>query len=68
MWGEHMHHGYYPRDAPPKSNQQAQIDMVEEVLKWAGVTKASKARLYFIFNPLYCSLLSSMLWKIYGQR
>ena len=44
MWGEHMHHGYYPRDAPPKSNQQAQIDMIEEVLKWAGVTKASKAR------------------------
>ncbi|GFR45179.1 hypothetical protein Agub_g6567 [Astrephomene gubernaculifera] len=39
MWGEHMHHGYYPRGAPPKSNQQAQQDMIEETLKVAGVTQ-----------------------------
>ncbi|GIL89554.1 hypothetical protein Vretimale_1889 [Volvox reticuliferus] len=38
MWGEHMHHGYYPKGAPPKGNQQAQIDMIEESLKVAGVT------------------------------
>lgn len=25
--------------SPPKSNQQAQVDMVDEVLRWAGVTK-----------------------------
>ncbi|KAF5836056.1 S-adenosyl-L-methionine-dependent methyltransferase, partial [Dunaliella salina] len=37
MWGEHMHHGYYPAGAPPKSNTQAQIDMIEEVIKWASV-------------------------------
>eukprot|EP00200_Dunaliella_tertiolecta_P016780 CAMPEP_0202410218 /NCGR_PEP_ID=MMETSP1128-20130828/18619_1 /ASSEMBLY_ACC=CAM_ASM_000463 /TAXON_ID=3047 /ORGANISM="Dunaliella tertiolecta, Strain CCMP1320" /LENGTH=353 /DNA_ID=CAMNT_0049015685 /DNA_START=22 /DNA_END=1083 /DNA_ORIENTATION=+ len=37
MWGEHMHHGYYPPGAPPKSNTQAQIDMIEEVLKWSDV-------------------------------
>lgn len=43
MWGEHMHHGYYPKGSKPKSNQQAQIDMIEEVLAWAGVTSASKA-------------------------
>ncbi|KAL4425042.1 hypothetical protein ABPG77_001820 [Micractinium sp. CCAP 211/92] len=42
MWGEHMHHGYYPKGGAPKSNQQAQIDMIEETLKWAGVTGASK--------------------------
>ena len=42
MWGEHMHHGYYPKGAAPKSNQEAQIDMIEEVLSWAGVTEASK--------------------------
>uniref|UniRef100_A0A383VH03 Methyltransferase type 11 domain-containing protein n=1 Tax=Tetradesmus obliquus TaxID=3088 RepID=A0A383VH03_TETOB len=42
MWGEHMHHGYYPAGSPPKSNQQAQIDMIEEVLSWAGVTAATK--------------------------
>ncbi|GLI70558.1 hypothetical protein VaNZ11_015480 [Volvox africanus] len=38
MWGEHMHHGYYPKGAPPKSNQQAQVDMIEESLKVAGVS------------------------------
>jgi len=38
MWGEHMHHGYYPKGGKPKSNQQAQIDMIEESLSWAGVT------------------------------
>ncbi|KAG2454116.1 hypothetical protein HYH02_001154 [Chlamydomonas schloesseri] len=42
MWGEHMHHGYYPKGAPVKSNQQAQIDMIEETLKVAGVTQAKK--------------------------
>ncbi|EIE22719.1 S-adenosyl-L-methionine-dependent methyltransferase [Coccomyxa subellipsoidea C-169] len=42
MWGEHMHHGYYPQGGPKKSNQEAQIDMIEEVLSWAGVTEASK--------------------------
>ncbi|EFJ47452.1 hypothetical protein VOLCADRAFT_105162 [Volvox carteri f. nagariensis] len=39
VWGEHMHHGYYPKGAPPKSNQEAQIDMIEETLKVAGVTE-----------------------------
>ena len=43
MWGEHMHHGYYPKGAAPKSNQEAQIDMIEEVLSWAGATSATKA-------------------------
>ena len=44
MWGEHMHHGYYPKDAPPKSNQEAQIDMIEEVLRWAGAESATAVR------------------------
>lgn len=42
MWGEHMHHGYYPKDSPPKSNTQAQIDMIDEVLSWAGVSQVGK--------------------------
>eukprot|EP00891_Asterochloris_glomerata_P008775 jgi/Astpho2/8775/Aster-05331 len=37
MWGEHMHHGYYPQGAPPKSNAQAQIDMIEETLRCASL-------------------------------
>ena len=42
MWGDHLHHGYYPADAASKSNRQAQEDMIEEVLKWAGVTEVNK--------------------------
>lgn len=42
MWGEHLHHGYYAKGGKAKSNAQAQIDMIEEVLKWAGVVKVSK--------------------------
>eukprot|EP00884_Botryococcus_braunii_P011260 jgi/Botrbrau1/20134/Bobra.0173s0036.1 len=42
MWGDHMHHGYYPKDGPAKTNQEAQIDMINESLKWAGVSSAKK--------------------------
>ena len=36
VWGEHMHHGYYvPEDRT--DHIQAQIDLIDEVLKWAGV-------------------------------
>ncbi|GAX73431.1 hypothetical protein CEUSTIGMA_g883.t1 [Chlamydomonas eustigma] len=41
MWGEHMHHGYYPKGSAPKSNQQAQLDMIEESLSVAGVTEVT---------------------------
>ena len=27
-----MHHGYYPRGGVPKSNQQAQVEMIDQVL------------------------------------
>ena len=36
MWGEHMHHGYYP-NGENKNHKQAQVDMVDGVLAWAGV-------------------------------
>lgn len=36
VWGEHMHHGYYiPEDRT--DHVQAQIDLIDEVLKWSGV-------------------------------
>jgi tocopherol O-methyltransferase len=36
VWGEHMHHGYYvPSDRT--DHVQAQIDLIDEVLKWSGV-------------------------------
>lgn len=42
VWGEHMHHGYY---VPPDRTDhvQAQVDLIDEVLKWAGATEAKKA-------------------------
>ena len=34
-WGEQMHHGYYGRQGERKVNhQQAQLDMIEELLRW----------------------------------
>ncbi|MCY7336309.1 MAG: methyltransferase domain-containing protein [Chamaesiphon sp.] len=37
IWGEHMHHGYYGEDGNYKlDRRQAQIDLIEEVLNWAG--------------------------------
>ncbi len=38
VWGEHMHHGYYGPDGNlKKERRQAQIDLIEELLGWAGV-------------------------------
>mmetsp|Transcript_17845 Transcript_17845/g.36761 ORF Transcript_17845/g.36761 Transcript_17845/m.36761 type:complete len:347 (-) Transcript_17845:1364-2404(-) len=42
VWGEHMHHGYYvPADRT--DHIQAQIDLIDEVLKWGNVTEAKSA-------------------------
>ncbi|MDZ8189119.1 MAG: methyltransferase domain-containing protein [Nostoc sp. ChiSLP02] len=42
IWGEHMHHGYYGTDgSEQKDRRQAQIDLIEELLTWAGVEAAS---------------------------
>ncbi|MCF4969376.1 methyltransferase domain-containing protein [Nostoc sp. CMAA1605] len=41
IWGEHMHHGYYGVDGKAKKDRrQAQIDLIEELLSWAGVKTA----------------------------
>lgn len=41
IWGEHMHHGYYGADGGHKKDRrQAQIDLIEELLHWAGVETA----------------------------
>ncbi len=41
IWGEHMHHGYYGADGREhKERRQAQIDLIEELLRWAKVTQA----------------------------
>lgn len=41
IWGEHMHHGYYGvTGREKKDRRQAQIDLIEELLIWAGVGQA----------------------------
>eukprot|EP00241_Pyramimonas_parkeae_P004915 CAMPEP_0114247138 /NCGR_PEP_ID=MMETSP0058-20121206/12860_1 /TAXON_ID=36894 /ORGANISM="Pyramimonas parkeae, CCMP726" /LENGTH=345 /DNA_ID=CAMNT_0001360419 /DNA_START=71 /DNA_END=1108 /DNA_ORIENTATION=+ len=41
MWGEHMHHGYYEVGQPVKNHQEAQVDMIDNSLKWAGVDEVT---------------------------
>ncbi len=42
IWGEHMHHGYYGVDGGDrKERRQAQIDLIEEFLRWGDVQQAS---------------------------
>jgi tocopherol O-methyltransferase len=36
VWGEHMHHGYYGADGKRQGDrQQAQVDLINELLAWA---------------------------------
>lgn len=39
MWGEHMHHGYYPPDGSVTDHQAAQTELIERVLDWGGIQK-----------------------------
>jgi tocopherol O-methyltransferase len=40
-WGEHMHHGYYGANGQHKKDRRlAQIDLIEELLRWAEVSSA----------------------------
>lgn len=41
IWGEHMHHGHYGQDGKAqKDHQQAQLDLIVELLRWGGVENA----------------------------
>ncbi len=43
IWGEHMHHGYYGRGGNYKlERRQAQIELIEELLLWAGYNQNQK--------------------------
>ena len=37
MWDEHMHHGLYPGGRARRDHQQAQVDMIEQTLRFARV-------------------------------
>jgi hypothetical protein len=67
--------GYYPAGGAPKTNAQAQIDMIEETLQWAGVASVKS-----VSNPdkpmgwclMLClptaakSSVSSPAWQMQG--
>jgi tocopherol O-methyltransferase len=41
IWGEHMHHGYYgPNGDLSKDRYQAQVDLIDELLRWSQVKSA----------------------------
>ncbi len=41
VWGEHMHHGYYGMNGDvKKDNLQAQVDLIDELLRWGNISGA----------------------------
>jgi tocopherol O-methyltransferase len=52
VWGEHMHHGYYgPTGKEKKDRRQAQIDLIEELLKWAGMVSGEAEAVGVLKTP-----------------
>ncbi len=40
-WGEHMHHGYYgPEGTEKRDHYRAQVDLIEELLRWGRINGA----------------------------
>ncbi|MCF2971684.1 methyltransferase domain-containing protein [Synechococcus sp. Nb3U1] len=37
VWGEHMHHGYYEAGQPGKGRRQAQMHLINKVIKWGHI-------------------------------
>ena len=45
IWGEHMHHGYYGRNGKYRiERRQAQIELIEELLRWGKITTNNAPR------------------------
>lgn len=46
IWGEHMHHGFYEPGIPLSgvNHADAQVRMIEESLKWAGIPDQGSAK------------------------
>jgi tocopherol O-methyltransferase len=65
IWGEHMHHGYYGADGTQKKDRrQAQIDLIDELLKWSGVKiKEGEADIYNILD-VGCGIGGSSLYLL----
>ena len=63
IWGEHMHHGYYGRSGNNKVNRrQAQIDLIEELLSWAGYTDTDSSTTPKTIVDVGCGIGGSSLY------
>ncbi len=63
VWGEHMHHGYYGLDGNlKKERRQAQIDLIEELLDWAGVPTAGALSEPYRILDVGCGIGGSTLY------
>ena len=63
VWGEHMHHGYYGPDGNlKKERRQAQIDLIEELLGWAGVSAAGALSEPYRILDVGCGIGGSTLY------
>jgi tocopherol O-methyltransferase len=63
VWGEHMHHGYYGPDGNlKKERRQAQIDLIEELLSWAGLPDVQDSRESYSILDVGCGIGGSTLY------
>jgi len=63
VWGEHMHHGYYGPDGNlKKERRQAQIDLIEELLSWAGLPDVQDSRESYGILDVGCGIGGSTLY------
>jgi tocopherol O-methyltransferase len=67
IWGEHMHHGYYGADGKKKlEKRQAQIDLIEELLKWSAYNSPATPKII----DIGCGIGGSSLYlaeKLHGE-
>jgi tocopherol O-methyltransferase len=63
VWGEHMHHGFYGPDGNlKKDRRQAQIDLIEELLEWAGVPSGAELCEPYRILDVGCGIGGSTLY------
>ncbi len=63
VWGEHMHHGYYGPDGNlKKERRQAQIDLIEELLDWAGTPSETQLSEPYNILDVGCGIGGSTLY------
>jgi tocopherol O-methyltransferase len=67
IWGEHMHHGYYGVDGQNKlDRRQAQIDLIEELLRWSAYKSPETPKII----DIGCGIGGSSLYlaeKLHGE-